>query len=187
MVAFSSAAFLSSNSASGSPLTNSTTSGRRLVWARDVQVDVGDGELVDRQPVVGARIGEIDQPDFVVLELPAVAVGDVDAFGQQAVEGVIVDQRVLALGAADLADGFVDGAGASGRRDVGVDAIQRRPQPTEQQHLAVAGALGGGFTRRDVAAEDDTVAEFMQPFERREFDRGFAEVMTHRPLPNPRF
>ena len=125
------------------------------------QVDVGDGELVDRQPVVGARIGEIDQPDFVVLELPAVAVGDVDAFGEQAVKGVIVDQRVLAFGSADAADGFVDRARASGGRDVGVDAIQRRPQPTEQQHLAVVGALGGGFTRRDVAAEDDAVAEFV--------------------------
>ena len=54
MVAFSSAGFLSSITASGRPLTNSTTSGRRCVLA------FGHGELVDREPVVVVGVVEVD-------------------------------------------------------------------------------------------------------------------------------
>ena len=117
-----------------------------------------------------------------MLELPAVAVADIDAFGQQAVEGVIVDQRVLAFGAGDFADGLIEGAVPCGAGNVRVDALQRRAQPTEQQHLAIAGTLGGRFAGRDVAAEDDAVAEFAQPVERRLFDDVFVEARHRRRL-----
>ena len=58
MVAFSSAGFLSSIRARGSPLTNSTMSGRRsCLFSTTVK-------LVDGQQVVAGRVVEIDNPDL---------------------------------------------------------------------------------------------------------------------------
>ena len=141
-----------------------------------LQVDIGDGELVDRQPVVRRRMVVIDQPDLIVPLLPAVAVADIDAFGEQAVEGVIVDQRVLALGARDLADRLVEDGVPDSAGNVRIDALQRRAQPTEQQHLAVSGTFRRRLAGRDVAAEGDAVAEFAQPFQRRLLDDVFVEA-----------
>jgi len=136
------------------------------------QIHAGDRELVDGQPVVVVRIVEVHQPDLVVLELAVSAVGHVDALGQQAVEGVVVDQRICTLDAGELPQRLVESVGGQGR----VDALQRRAQPAGQQHLVVAGPLGGRLARCDIRAEADVVAQVAQPVERGLFDGVFVEM-----------
>ena len=74
--------------ASGSPLTNTTTSGRSVGLA------LHHGELVDGQPVVGVGVVEVDEPGLVAGDA---AVGprvlDVDAVDEHAVEAVVVLER----------------------------------------------------------------------------------------------
>ena len=96
-MAFSSAAFLSSTTASGKPLTNSTTSGRRARLFSD------NGELVHREPVVVVGIVEIDHPRLGTPHLTlAITVLDSYAIDQQAVQCSIARDQLGPSGRVSL-------------------------------------------------------------------------------------
>ena len=110
MVASSSAGFFNSITPRGRPLTNSTTSGLRAAPV------LGDGELVDRQPVVPDEIVEVDHPDQVTAHhSPGIAVLDLDAVHDHPVELAVAGFQRSSLGMRQLADCVVKRIGGQTR------------------------------------------------------------------------
>ena len=142
-------------------MTNTTTSGRRLRLALD------HGELVDRQPVVGLGVVEVDEPGLVAGDgavRPRVL--DVDAVDEQAMEAAVVLEQARALDDEDLLERVVDRR----RRQLGVDALERGAQTPREDDFGEVVPLGRQLLRLHVRAVGDLVAEFGQPGERRLFD-----------------
>ena len=168
--------------ASGSPLTNSTTSGRRTV------LPLGDGELIDREPVVVVRIVEIDHArlragDRAVLA----AVFDRDAVHQHAMQSAITLDQRRRIELDQLAIGVFHRF----RRQIGIQPGQRRLQAILQDNVTIVRifALGGRLTCRDRRAVQHRIAERLQPAERGFFDDRFGERAGghHTPASVPRF
>ena len=133
---------------------------------------LGDGELVDGEPVVAGGAGEVQHRHVVAAQPSAgVRVLDLDAVHEHTVEGAVAGLQRGALGACQPAEGVVQGGGGQG----GVELGQRVPQPALQHHLAVVVALGGGRAGRDVRAVGDAPALGSQPAEGGVFDVGFGE------------
>ena len=152
MVAFSSAGFLSSITASGKPLTNNTTSGRRVCCP------FGHGELIDGQPVVVVGLVEVDH-----LRLRAgngtifAAILHRHAIHQHPVHGAVALHERRRIGARQLAVGVFQRFGGQ----IGIEAHQRLAQAAFQHHVAVVrvAALGSGHADGDVGPVQDGVAE----------------------------
>ncbi len=142
MVAFSSPGFFSSNTASGRPLTNTTTSGRRSFFAPL------DRELVDRQQVVALeRVGPVDQPrPDIAQHAFGVAVLDRHALDQQLVRPPVLRLDHRRLGTQRRLDGLLDSIVGQVR----VQLDDRVPEASIEHHLAVVGALCTRHSRRDV-------------------------------------
>jgi len=155
-VAFSSAGFLSLITASGRPLTNTNRSGRRCCCPSH------HGELVDRQPVVGAGLVEVDQASLGIA-YRAIGAAELhrDSIHQEAVGGpVLLDQR-RGIEAEQPADGILQGLG----RQAWVEADKGGAEAALQQHVAPVrvAALGSGLAGRQVGAIAGLVAQGRQP------------------------
>ena len=99
-----------------------------------------DAELVDREPVIGVRVLEIDDarlgaPDRAVLR----GVFDCDAVYEQAMEGAVAGFQGGACRVGELAEGVVEG----GVGEIGVEVGEGVAQPLFQNDLVVAGAFRG--------------------------------------------
>ena len=118
--------------------------------------------LVDRQPVVGVHIVEIDQPGDIAGNA-AVLSRDLDrhSLDQVAVQTAVFLNERGRLGLFDLAQDLVERFGGQVR----VEAIECVAEAGGQQYLVVAEALGCGAFRGDVGAVPRGVAEGGQPFE----------------------
>ena len=142
IVACSSAGFLSSMTATGRPLRNSTTSGPALVAALD------DRELVDREPVVGLGALEVDDAR---LRPGDRAVGPA-VLHRHAVDEHPVERPVALEERRHRPPGSA--CGTRRRRasagSAGVEARERRPQPPLEDDVAVPGIrpLRGRPSRR---------------------------------------
>ena len=155
--------------------------------AVDEEHDVGaalvavfdDGELVDRQPVVIVRVVEIQDAHQVAAQRAVGAeVFHGHALDQHAVDGVVVGGQGRAVGAGQLAVGFVERGGGHARVETG----ERVAQATRQHDLGVVLTFRGRFAGRDGRAELHLVAQARQPGERGFFDDGFGETPY---LPSP--
>ena len=154
MVASSSAGFLSSIRPRGRPLTKSTTSGRRVCLA------LGDGELVDGQPVVVGRVFEVDDADLIPAHCAlGIAVLDLDSVDEHAVEGAIAGFDGRALRAYQLAECVVERFD----RQAGVQSGQGVPEPKIQHHLSVVAALCNGRVGGDVRSLSNLPAQVGKP------------------------
>ena len=133
---------------------------------------LADAELVDRQPVVGVRVREIDNdrlraPDRAVLR----GILDCDAIYEQAVEGAVAGFQGGACGAGQLAEGVVEGRAG----ELGVEVGEGVAQTLFQNDLVVAGAFGGWRVGGDVRAVCDGPADSLQPVEGGLLHFGFGE------------
>ena len=75
------------------------------------------------------------------------------------------------LGEGELAKGLVEGVGGQ----VGVEPLEGGAQAAGEHHRVVAVALGAGFSRSDVRAVENLVAEALEPGEGRLLDDGLGE------------
>ena len=119
-----------------------------------------DGELVDRQEVVGRGVGEVDDrhrrpPDGA----PGVAVLHRHAVDQHPVEGAVARLQRRPLGQGQLAEGVFERRSGQLR----VQPRQRIPQPLLQDDLPEVVALGVGGARGDVGAVCYVPADVAQP------------------------
>ena len=133
---------------------------------------LADSELVDRQPVVGVRILEIDNarlrpPDRPVLH----GVLDRDAIDEQAMKGAIARLQRGAGRPRQLAQGVLERRGG----EFGVQFSQGVAQPPFQNDLPVVGAFRAGRVRRNIGTVGDSPADLIQPIERDLLDVGFVE------------
>ena len=123
---------------------------------------LGDGELVDREPVVGRGPVEVDD-----LRLrPADgslgrAVLDLDAPHQHAVEGAVASREGRALGAGELAEGALEGVGG----EVRVQRGEGVAQAMVQHNLPEVVALRRGTLGADVGPVGGLPAAVAEPVE----------------------
>lgn len=134
--------------------------GQPVEEKNDVRTAVGvfvDGELVYGEPVVVARLLEVDEPDLVVDGAISFLIGNGDAIGEEPVEAAVVFDQVLAFAADGLAQGFVEGVGG----DMGIDAGKGTAETVGEDDFAVAVALCRWFVGGDGGSVEDGVAEFL--------------------------
>ena len=141
---------------------------------------LGDGDLVDREEVVGGGVGVVDDGGLVAADRAAgCAVLDVHARDEHAVEGAVARLEGRALGAGQLAEGVVERV----KGQVRVEPRERVAQPLLQHDGAVAGALLAGRTGRDVGAVRGLPAEGAEPLKRGLLDVGLGEGGHVAPTP----
>ena len=131
---------------------------------------LGDGELVDRQPVVVVRFVEVDDLGLVPPD-GAVAgpVLHVDAVDQHPVEGPVPGLQGHAFRVGQLAEDVFQRCGGQGHVQPG----QCVPQVSLQDHLAVVAALRTRCVRGDVRPVRCLPAEGSKPVKGGGFDGGF--------------
>ena len=137
-------------------------------------------ELVDRQPVIGRHIGEVDQPHARAAGLPVLLELHRHAIDQPALQLSVGVDQARHVGIDDTAQRVVPGRG----RNLRVEPGDGSAQPVDQDHVAVGIALGAGrlgVGRGDVRAVGSGPAEAGQPAEQGLFDCVFADP-AHRPL-----
>ena len=132
---------------------------------------LGDGELVDREPVVGRGPLEVDdlrlRPADGAL---GCAVLDLDAPDEHAVEGAVASRERRTLGARELAEGALKGVSGKGR----VQAREGTAQAALQHDLPVVVAFRAGALRARCRGR------------RRSASRGAAASRGRPPRPRPR-
>ena len=135
MVAFSSAAFFSSITASGRPLTNSTMSGRRLcLFSTTVNW------LTASQSLFAGSSKSITRACAPRMVPSASRYSTVTPSTSRRWSARLCDEQVGAFGPGQLAEGVVQGLGRQRR----VEPRERVAQTLRQDHLAVVVALGAG-------------------------------------------
>ena len=133
---------------------------------------LGDGDLVDRQEVVGGGAGVVDDGGLRAADRAAGgAVLDVHARDEHAVEGAVARLEGRALGPGQLAEGVVERVAGQVR----VEPREGVAQSPLQHDGAVVGALLTGRTGADVGPVRGLPAEGGQPLKRGVLDIGFGE------------
>ena len=120
----------------------------------------GDGELVDRQPVVVVRVAPVHHPSLVAPDgavvVPVLHRHPVD---QHPVKRAVASLQGRAFGVGQLAEGTFHRC----EGQVRVEPGQGVPQPTFQHHLTVVVPLRAGCVRRNVRAVGHLPAEGRKP------------------------
>ena len=99
---------------------------------------LGDGELVDRQPVVVLRAVEVDDPRLLAGDGAVLAaVLDGDAVDQHPVDGAVALQKGGRVDARELAEGVLEGFGREG----GIEASERGAKAACEDDVAVGGSV----------------------------------------------
>ncbi len=133
---------------------------------------LGDGELVDGEPVVPFRILEVNDGRLAARDGPVgSAILDRHAINQVFMERAVPGFEVGSFYPRELAERVL--AGLRGER--GVEARESAAELLLQDDLAVVVALGSEFARSDVGAQDDLPAEAAEPCQGGVFDDGFGE------------
>ena len=146
IVASSSAAFFSSMTPSGRPLTKTTMSGRRLCWP-----SMTVNWLTASQSLLRGVV-EVDQPHPVPGNGAVLAaILDLHAVPQHLVEGPVGPDERRRADPQDLPQGLL--AGLVG--NVRVQPVDGVAQPPHENHVAKRIPLGGRLARRDVRAVAD--------------------------------
>ncbi len=118
------------------------------------------GELVDRQPVVGLRVVEVEQPGLVAGDR---AVGprvlDVDTVDEQAMEAAVVLEQARTLGDEDLLERVVERR----RRRLRIDALEGGAQTPREDDFGEVVPLGRRLLRLDVRPVGGLVAQLAEP------------------------
>ncbi len=150
--------------------------------AVDEQHDIGtarvlsfhDGELVDRQPVVGVWVREINHARLIAGDGAVLAaVFHRDAVHQHAMERAIAFDRCRRRQARQLAIGVLDRL----RWQLRIEPCQRRAQTLLQDRIAIIGigSLGRRTIDGDVWPVRNRPPEPAQPLQRGFLDDGFGE------------
>ena len=161
MVASSSAGFFSSITPSGRPFTNSTTSGRRVC---SLSVD---GELVDRQPVVGGRIVEVDNSRLRSANRAVVRV----VLHRHPLHEHPVKRPVASLQRRTFrADQLAEGVFLGSERQFRIEPLQCVAKTPLQHRLVVGAALGIRPVAADVRPVSDGPPQTFQPSQGRLLD-----------------
>ena len=118
--------------------------------------------LVDREPIVGVRVVEVDQSGDIAGDASVLA-GDLDrhALDQVAVQPAVLFDERGRFGLLDLAQHFVERLGG----EVWVEALECFAQAGGQQDLGMAHALRRGAVRGDIRPVPHRVAQRGKPFE----------------------
>ena len=125
---------------------------------------LGDGELVDGQPIVVVGRVEIDNPRLRPRDRTVrAAVLDRHPIDQHPVYGTVALQQRRRVAARELAKCIFQRF----MRELRVQTHQRLPQSSFQHHIPVVrvAALGSRFAGRDVRAVQHRVAERLEPGE----------------------
>ena len=134
-----------------------------------------DAHLIDGEPVVGARVVEVDQAHVGGAHL---TVGTArlhrDAVDQQSVDAEVLGDLGLRLGTLQALDGFVDQVGV-----VGVDATGGGAEPAEQVDLIPRRSLRRDAAGPDGGAELCGVADLTQVVQGGRLDDGLVEGDRH--------
>ena len=126
-------------------------------------VAVGDRELVDGEPVVGGGSVEVDHFDLGAADAVAVAVLDLDAPDEHAVDGAVAGFEAGAFGLGELAEGALQRVVGQ----VGVEVGERGAEAVFENDL--------GVVAFDVGAVGGVPAEVAEMLEGDLFDVGFVE------------
>ena len=166
MVASSSAGFFSSITPKGRPLTNSTTSGRRVFL-----FSVTLNWLTASQSLL-AGILEVEHADLVSThDALGIAIFDLDAVHEHPVERAVARIHGRALWQSQLPKGVPEPV----VWDAGVELAQNVSKSALQDHLRIVAALGIGGVRRDVRPMSPVPAKALQPGERGVLNVSFGE------------
>jgi hypothetical protein len=137
---------------------------------------LGNRELVDREPVVGVGLAEVEDPHLSSGNRAVrAAILHGDPIHQVTMEGAVARFQGWAFGTGELAEGVVQRLGG----EIRVEGGERLAQAVFQHHLPVALPLGGQLARCDVGAVFDRVAEAFEPGEGGIFDGAFGEWPRH--------
>jgi hypothetical protein len=127
-----------------------------------VRLALDHGELVDRQPVVGLGVVEVDEPSLVAGDAAVRSrVLDVDAVDEHAMEAAVVLEQARALEDEDPLERVVDRR----CRQPGIDTFERGAQTPREDDFGEVVPLGRQLLGFDVRAKGDLVAEFAKPGE----------------------
>jgi hypothetical protein len=138
---------------------------------------LGDGELIDREPVVVLRIVEVERARLRPADRAVCcAVLDRHTLHQQAMHGTVAGRQLRAFGTRQPTEGIVHRFG----RKCGIEPLQRVAQARFQYNLRIVRAFGSWFARWDFESVRDPPAEALEPREGSLFDDGFGEGRRHR-------
>ena len=168
-MASSSAAFFSSITASGRPLTNTTMSGRRLCWP-----SITVNWFTASQSLLAASSKSIScnaiPGDGAVLA----PVLDLHAIPQHPVEDAVGSDERRRVGAQHFAQGLL----ARFLGNVGIQPVDGLAQPSNQHHSSKE-SRSPPARRGRCWAVTDPVAQFLEPGQGGVFDGGFVELVGH--------
>ena len=134
----------------------------------------GDGELVDREPVVVVGALEVDHTRLRAGDRAVLApVLDGDAVHQHAMKSAVAFDAAMAHRSHELPEGVLQRLA----RQVRVEGFKSAAQPGFENRVTVAWiyALRATLAGGDVGTVKHGVAKSAEPFERGLFDDGFAE------------
>ena len=127
----------------------------RAAWL----LGAGDGELVHHQKVVVAGLRKVDEVHQIGLLLVPHRKLHQQTAQQQSVHAAVAHHHLRLAHRLQRMCGLLQ----RGRRNVRVDARQRREQALAQHHLPVVGALRGAAVGRDVRAVGEAPASVLKP------------------------
>jgi hypothetical protein len=154
---------------SGKPLTKITTSARRFALFSMTMYWF-------TKPVVGIRIVKVDQAHLHAA-YGAIRAADLhrNALDDVAMQTAVLRNEGRRLRLKDL----IDRVSARFSLKSRIQLRDGGSHPLDEQHIAVACALGVVAVRADFGAVRRGVAKFDQPSERGLFDMAFGETRTH--------
>ena len=133
---------------------------------------LGDGELVDRQPVVGGGVVEVDDMHLRPANASlAVTMLHSHAADEHPVEGSVAGLKARPFRSGELAIGVVQRI----YRQAGIQLGKGVAEPSLQHKLPVVVSLGIGRLGCDVRAVGHLPAEARQPIKRGLFDFCFGD------------
>ncbi len=145
------------------------------------------GKLVDREPVVGGRVGTIDELHVVAGDRAVrPLVLDRDAVSQHPMESTVVPQQRSRIRPPNLKEGLLPRL----LGDLRVELPDRLAQPPLEHDVAKGHPLRRRLARSDVRAMRNCIAKLPEPTEGHGFYVGFIEFhdidsMTEETLSSP--
>ncbi len=134
---------------------------------------LGDGKLIDRQPVVAVGIVKVNDACLRAGDGSiGAAIFHRDALGEHAMESAVAGFECCTGRISYAAEGILESVGGQ----VGVEARKGIPQTLCEYNFAVVGALGEQCFRRDVWPVRDAPVQAFEPGEGGVFDDGFGQT-----------
>ncbi len=157
-------------------MSSITTSGKAVDEQQQIEplgaaapLPLDDGKLIHHQEIVRLGPRKIHQRDLVAAVVAVFLVRYLHFIDQQTVELLVIRQRIGRSNALHRPQGLLPRE----VRHLGIEFLDRRPQPPDQNHLREVVPLGGRAVGADARAAGVAVAQSLEFFEGVSFEVGF--------------